>query len=140
MDAPTAQQGKLSERLTRWSLFLGITIWFLDLNVINALTSVSCEWNWFSSSIAGMPGLRFVALIITLVAGALMLLLIYLPWRMWRRYQTDKPMENQNMLRDTEKDRRPLVAFIAMLLNALFLLFVIASFVPMFALNLCNQG
>ncbi len=140
MDVLKTRQNKIDARLTALSLFLGITIWFLHLNTLNALTSVSCNWGWFSSSIAGMPGLRFVQLIITLVAIVLMLLFIYLPFRIWRRSLTEKPTDAPHLLQDTEKDRRPMIAFIAMLLNCLFFLFVIASLVPMFALNACSPG
>ncbi len=117
-----------------------MTVWFLQLNTLNALTSVSCNWGWFSASIAGMPGLRFVQMLITLVALALMLLLIYLPFRNWRRWLTEKAADGHRTLENTENDRRAMLAFIAMLLNGLFFLFVIATFVPMFALNACGPG
>lgn len=44
------------------------------------------------------------------------------------------------MLEDTEKDSRSLVAFIVMLLNSLFFLFVVVWFVPIFALSACGQS
>ncbi len=132
--------GKVNEWLADWSLFLGITIWFLHLNALNALTSISCNWGWFSDRVAGMPGLRFVQMIITLIALALMLLLIYLPFKSWRRFLTEKSPGDHHTLEETEKDRRSMLAFIAMLLNGLFFLFVIASFVPLFALNACSPA
>ncbi|HZQ09312.1 MAG TPA: hypothetical protein VFD70_22230 [Anaerolineae bacterium] len=128
------------ERQTRWSLFLGMTIWFLHLNTLNALTSVSCRWGWFDLTIAGISGLKIVELIITLIAIVLMLVVIYVPARNWLRFQSDKPTDNPRMLQETEQDRRPLLAFIAMLLNSLFLIYVIAFFVPMLALNACGQA
>ena len=67
----------------------------------------------------------------------LMLVVIYLPWRDWRRYQSGPPADNPRLLHDTEKDRRPLVAFITMLLNSLLFLFVITTLVPVFSLNPC---
>ncbi len=135
-----AKTDKSNERITGLALFLGMAIWFLHLNLLNALTSVSCEWGWFSSTIAGMPGLVFVQAVITVLALLLMLFMIYLPWRNLRRLRAEKPTEKSDVLENTEKDRRPLLAFIAMMLNCFFLLFVIATFVPMFALNTCGQG
>lgn len=128
------------DRLTGLSLFLGMTIWFLDLIALNGLTSLSCEWGWFSVSIAGMPGLRFAQMTITLVAVLLMLVLVYLPWRNWRWFMSERPTRGDHTLRETERDRRPMMALVTVLLNGLFLLFVIAQFVPMFVLNACSRG
>src|SRR5258708_6040463 len=135
---PGLQIAKLDEQHTRWSLFLGILIWFLHLSVNNALISLTCEWNWLSFTIAGIPALKLVEAVITVVALLLLARLIIVPWRNWRRFQTEKPADNPRLLQDTEKDRRPLVAFVALLLNSLFFLFVVASFVPMLALNPCG--
>lgn len=127
-----------SEQQTRWSIFLGIMLWFLHLNTLNALTSLSCKWGWFPFKIAGLSGLQFVEALISLVVMLMMLAIIFLGWRDWRRFQPKKLIGSPRMLQNTEKDRRPLVAFIAMLLNSFLLLFVIASFVPIFVLNACR--
>src|SRR5581483_2638293 len=140
MEMQLGQLFEGEERQTRWSLFLGMTIWFLHLNTLNALTSVSCRWGWFDLTIAGISGLKIVELIITLIAIVLMLVVIYVPARNWLRFQSDKPTDNPRMLQETEQDRRPLLAFIAMLLNSLFLIYVFAFFVPMLAPHACGQA
>ena len=122
------------------SLLSGTIVWFLHLNVVYVLASLACWWSWFSFSIVGLSGLQLVEIIITLFTMALMLFLIYLPWREWRTFQTEQPPANPHMLEDTEKDSRSLVAFIVMLLNCFFFLFVIALFVPIFALSACGQS
>lgn len=137
---PTAQLNKSQERQTQWSLFLGIAIWFLHQNILNALISVSCKWGWFTFPVGGLSGLQFVEAVIGLIAVLAMLVVIYLPWRNWRSFQGKKPTDNPQLLEDTEEDRRPLLAFVAMTLNGFFLLFVIATFVPMFALKACGQA
>jgi len=125
---------------TRRSLLLGILLWFLNLNVVYALPSLACRWGWFSFGIGGVSGLQLVETIITLVTIPLMLLVIYLPGRAWRRFQTEAPVSNPHLLLDTEKDPLPLVAFVVTLLNSAFLLFVLASIVPTFALNVCRPS
>jgi hypothetical protein len=131
---------KTDEQKTQWSLVFGITVWFLHLNTLNALTSLSCKWGWLSFTIAGTSGLKFVQLLITLVALLLLLGMIYLPWRNWRQFQTDKPIENPQLVQDTDKDRRPLVAAMAMLLNSFLFLFELAFIIPLFTLNACGQA
>ncbi len=134
------QLSKTEDRLTRWCLFLGMIVWFIDLNTVYSLSSLACEWNWFAFTFAGIPGLVIVEAIITLIALLLMSFMIYLPWRNWLKFQTEKPTENPQMLKDTEKDRRSLMAFVAMLLNGFFFLFLVATFVPMLVLNVCARG
>ncbi len=137
MDVTTPERLEKPERQTWLSLLAGAVIWFLHLNLAYGLASLTCKWGWFSFTLAGLPGLLVVETLITLVALPLMLVAIYLPFRDWRRFQTEKPSDNPHLLHDTEKDRRPMVAFITMLLNSLFLLFVIATLVPIFTLNPC---
>ena len=140
MDLLTIHLTESDERKARWSLFLGITIWFLHLNVLNALVSVSCKWGWLTYPIGGLSGLQLAETIISVIVMLAMLVLIYLPWRIWQEFQTEKPTENPELLQETEEDSRPLLAFIAMLLNGFLLLFVIAAFVPVFALRTCGQA
>jgi hypothetical protein len=136
----TVSQTENGQAQTRRSLFFGIIIWFVHFNVVYNLASLACTWSWFSFSIAGMSGLQFVEMIITLATMLVMLFLIYLPWREWRGFQTEAPPANPHILEDTEKDHRSLVAFIVMLLNSLFFLFIIGWFVPIFALRPCGQS
>src|SRR5436190_22720545 len=112
MNMPTIDLSKPSEQQTQWSLILGITIWFLHLNIVNALISVSCKWGGLTAPIGGLSGLQFVEALITLITIVVMLFLIYLPWRNWQSFQTEKSMTNPDMLRDTEEYRRSLMAFI----------------------------
>jgi hypothetical protein len=130
----TMNETHVRDRQTWQSLLAGIVIWFLHQNTVYALTSLACKWQWFPTPIAGIPGQRFFQIVVTLVAVPLLLVTIYLPWRNWRQFQTDR----EHMLHDTEKDRRPLMAFVTMLLNALLLLFVITSLVPILTLNPCG--
>ncbi len=140
MNVSKGQLSRGNNRRTGLSLFLGITIWFIDLNAVYALTSVACNWNWFPFTVAGIPGLLVVEGLITLIAMLLMLVMIYLPYKNWRAYQSEKPKERAQRLKDTEKDRRPLMAFVTMLVNSFFFLFIIAFLVPMIALNPCALG
>ncbi len=140
MHVSAGQPTRSDERLTRLCLILGVVVWFLHQNTVYALASLSCEWGWFPFTILGVSGLRLIETAITVVASLLMLLMVYLPWRSWRRFQTAKPAQNPRLMQDTENDRRPLTAFIAMALNIAFLLFVIASCVPIYTLNPCGQG
>jgi hypothetical protein len=122
------------------SLMLGTLVWFVHLNLVYNLASLACTWSWLAFTIMGLSGLQLVETIITLIALPLMLFLIYVPWRVWRRFQTKQPPANPDMLEDTEKDWRSLVAFIVMLLNSFYFLFIVSMFVPIFALGPCGQS
>jgi uncharacterized membrane protein len=135
-----ARVTKAEEQQTRKSLFLGITIWFLHLNILNALISVSCKWGGLTFPVGGLSGLQLLEVILTLITVLAMLYLIYLPWRQWRAFQSETPPANPEMLQDTEKYRPSLMAFLAMALNGFLILYTIATFVPAFALKACGQA
>ncbi len=140
MNVSKADIPKGDDKWTRWCLFLGITIWFTDLNTVYALPSLACQWGWFSFKFAGLSGLVIVEGIISLVAILLILLMIYLPWRDWHRVRAERAAQGPGILTETEKDRHSLMPFVVVLVNAFFLLFIIATFVPMVLLNACAQG
>lgn len=128
------------DHLSRRSLLIGIAVWFLHLNVVYGLASLSCVSGWLSFTLGDLSALQVIEIAISAISAMVMLILIYLPWREWRRFQSEKPTGNQQLLEETEKDRRPFLAFITMLLNGLFLLFMIGFVVPVVALNPCVQG
>jgi uncharacterized membrane protein len=140
MNMPKIDLSQPTEQQTRWSLFLGILIWFLHLNIVNAMISVSCKWGGLTVPVGGSSALQIISAILTLLTVLALLLLIYLPWRNWRSFQTEEPVQNPDLLRDTEIYRRPLIAFLAMSLNGFLLLYSIAVFVPMLSLKACGQA
>ena len=137
---PRARVTKAEEQLTRRSLFLGITIWFLHLNIVNALISVSCKWGGLTVPVGGLSGLQVLEVVISLITILGMLYLIYLPWRNWQSLQTERPANNPQLIEDTEEKRQALMAFIAMALNGFLILYIIATLIPMFALKACGQA
>jgi threonine/homoserine/homoserine lactone efflux protein len=128
------------ERPTWKSLFWGTVVWFLHQNIVYGLASLSCVWGRLSARIGGVSMLQIIETILTVIALLLMLFLIYLPWRDWRRFQSQRPRDNPQMLEDTEKDRRPLVAFITLSVNGFYFLFIMAAFVPIWTLKPCVAG
>ncbi len=137
---PKIDLSQPTEQQTRWSLFLGILIWFLHLNIVNAMISVSCKWGGLTVPVGALSGLQILAGFLTLITVLMLLFLIYLPWRNWRSFQTEQPIQNPDLLRDTEMFRRPLMAFVAMSLNGFLVLYSIAVFVPMLSLKACGQA
>jgi hypothetical protein len=140
MNMPAIDLSKPTEQKTQWSLFLGILIWFLHLNIVNALISVSCKWGGLTFPVGGLSGLQILEVVISLITILLLLFLVYLPWRQWQTFQTEKPTNNPQLMENTEEKRQSLMAFIAMTLNAFLVLYVIATFVPMFSLKACGQA
>lgn len=140
MKMPSIDLSKPTEQQTRWSLFLGIAVWFLHLNIVDALISVSCKWGGLTVPVGGLSMLQIASAVISVISLLLFLFFIFLSWRNWRSFQTEQPPSNPEMLQDTEKYRRPLMAFIAMSLNGFLLLYTLATLVPMFALKACGQA
>ena len=140
MAASTSRQLQTADQPAKRSLLLGIIVQFVHQNLVYALASVSCRWEFFAFRVAGLPGPQVVDALISLVAVVIMAWLIYVPWRSWREFQREQPVRNPESMEDTEKDPRPMVAFAAMGLNCFFLLFIIATFVPMLTLRGCGSA
>ena len=140
MAASTSPQPETANKPATRSLLLGIAVWFVHQNLIYAIASVACRWEFFAFRVAGLPGPQIIDTIISLIALVIMAILIYIPWRSWREFQRERPTRNPDMVEDTEKDPRPMVSFVAMGLNSFFLLFVIATFVPMLSLHGCGSA
>ena len=137
---PSIDLSKPSEQQTRWSLFLGILLWFLHLVITHSLVSVSCKWGGLTVPVGGLSGLQIVESVIHLITVILFGFLIYSPWRQWRSFQSENPVQNPDLMRNTEEYYRPLLAFITMGLNGFLVLYTLASFVPTFALKACGQA
>ena len=140
MMVSTTEPMDREEQYTWRSLFGAIAVWFLHQNIVYGLASLSCVWGRLSVRIGNATMLQVAETVLTLIAMLLMLYLIYLPWRDWQRSQSGRPPQNPQMLEETERDRRPLIAFITMLTNGFFLLFILGSFVPIWALKPCVQS
>lgn len=140
MESSTTQDTQSNGRQTLLSLLGGIVIWFAHQNITYGLASLTCKWGWFHFNLGQITGLQLLETLITLAALVGMAFMILLPYRNWRRFQSEKPLENEHVLEDTEKGRRPMAAFIPMALNCFLFLFVITNFVPIFALKACGQS
>lgn len=127
-------EARVDDRDTRRSLLVGFLAWFAHLNLVFPLTSLACKWGWFPHEILGMPGLKAVQVMLTIIAALVLAVTILSTWRIWRRFQTD----GAHAVENTQDDRRPLLAFVTMLLNGLFMLYVVASLVPILTLQPCS--
>ena len=137
---PKAQLTQAEEQQTRRSLFLGITIWFLHLNIVNALISVSCKWGGLTFPVGGLSGLQLLSAGLSLITILGLLYLIYLAWRNWRNLQSELPPKNPRLIQDTDEKRPSLMAFVAMGLNGFLAVYVLATFVALFSLKACGQA
>lgn len=134
------QLTKAEEQLTRKSLFLGIAVWFLHFNILNALISVSCKWGGLTVPVGGLSALQVLEAVISLITILGLLYLMGLAWRNWQTLQSEIPARNPQLVQDTDEKRQALMAFIAMGLNGFFALYTLATFVAMFSLRTCGQA
>lgn len=125
-------------RQTRASLLGGIAVWFVALNVVYALPSLACKWGWLPFRVGPLSGLQFVQLLVVIASLATLLWLIVVPYRIWRHFQSAPPPQNPALLRETEADRRPLLAAVVMGANGFFFLFALALLAPILTLKPCG--
>jgi hypothetical protein len=118
-----------------WLALVGGTlVWFLHFNIDYPLTSLACRWGWFPWTVAGMPGLKVVQLTVSIVSAVIVAALGLSCLREWRRAGSDEDDEK----RETESARVSFMAFVTALLNGLYLVIIVLSFVPVLTLNPCG--
>jgi hypothetical protein len=134
MSTSTVTEARQKDKQTWLCLLLGTLVWFLHLNLVYPLTSLACRWGWFPFSVGSLSGLQVVQVGITVIAAALIVGMMFVAGRNWRVFQTTRDVS----LGGTEADRHPLMPFVTMLLNGVYLLFVLTSLVPVLALPACG--
>lgn len=149
-----AHTGDLGERLRNWlrepdvrlgfSLIGGTAVWALNFTGLNALNSIACRWGWFGVP-ADSGGLKMVQLAVSVLSALLIAASIFNCWSLWRSTrrqvsadagQPGDPLQ-PGLLEQTVAARIPLMAFVTMLLNVLYLTIILISLGPISTLGVC---
>lgn len=115
-----------------FSLAAGIVAWALHLMIVYPITSLTCEWGWFPSTILGLSGLKFVQLVVTIVAALLVGFALVLALNNWRSLRAAVPDDQP------EAARVPFMAYMGVLLNIVFLASILLAIVPILVLEPCG--
>lgn len=114
------------------SLIGGSLIWALHLMTVYPLTSLTCRWGWFETP-SSAPGLRLAQVLATLAAAGLVATLGWVAFGEWRREN-----ESHDELSQAAAARRPALAFVALLINTLYLLIILIMLAPILLLPVCS--
>jgi hypothetical protein len=126
------------------SLVGGTLVWGFYFSGVHALNSLACRFGWFGLP-ADSTSLKLVQVAVTVFAGGLIIASGYNVYRLWRgtrRRTSDDagvpgdPLEPGN-LEQTIFAYTPFMAFVLLLLHALYLLIIIASLGPIILLANC---
>src|SRR5512138_1369620 len=137
MPASTTQLPKTEQQQNHRLLVLGMLIWFIHENLIYGLNNVSCKWAFLNFNLGGLAALQWLEIAIAVIALALIAWVLSLSWHNWRTLQAQRLSNDPQLVERTEEDRGGFLAFLAVGLNFFSLLFVLGTFVPMFALKAC---
>lgn len=110
----------------------GPIVWAIHLVVAYALVSLACNWNFFSFTMLGVPGIVAVLTLVTLAMGAIVLYAGLLAWRNWRLIEREA-----ERVHGRREERHYFLAYSGVLLSALFLLAILLSLTPAFTLGPC---
>jgi hypothetical protein len=127
-------QHKLQAPITRIMLYMigGTLVWSLYLMIVYPLTSLTCHWGWFGAPVEG-SGLKIIQTLTTLLALALVAVFAFAAFNEWRRTRTEANGE----IGQTKAAVIPLLAFVTLLLNGLYLLIIVVSLLPIAMLPVC---
>lgn len=115
------------------ALIVGTVIVSAHFMVVYAASSLTCRWGWLPGKTVGIPSLQFFQMLVTFLAGVLIGGLIAITYRDWHSTQVDERGEESQQA----AARLPLLAFITMLVNTSYLLFILMSLVPILTIQQC---
>jgi threonine/homoserine/homoserine lactone efflux protein len=116
------------------ALIGGTVVWGLYFMFVYSLTSLTCVWSWFGLSVGNSgSGLKVTQAIATVIALGLLAFLAFVAFREWRSAGGEEQKEEA----ETIAARNPMLAFVTMLVNVLYILIIAVSFVPIFILPVC---
>ncbi len=124
-----------------------IGVWLVHLALAYVLAALHCLAGFFRFSIFGLEGVRFLLLLLTILAAGGIAASGWVAFRHWRRL--DQAREEQETSHErvhagthaedpTGRYRFMLLA--GMLLSGLLAWYVIWSFFPIFSITLCPEG
>jgi hypothetical protein len=117
-----------------WLCFVGGTlVWVLFVMTVYPLSSLSCHWGWFGAPTGG-TGLKTIQTTIGVIAAGLVAGSGAVAFHEWQRTRT----EDNGEIAESFAARIPLLAFVMMLLNSLYLLIILVSLAPIFTLSVCG--
>jgi hypothetical protein len=113
----------------------GTVIWALQLIISYALAALNCAWALFRFTILGLEGVRFILAGITLLATIGLVAGLVFNIRTWRSIQhIEKPEQHD----PTQRFR--FMLYIGAILNSIYLMGMVWSFVVIFLYDLCPRG
>jgi hypothetical protein len=118
-----------------FALGAGPILWVLHLLASYVLASLPCITPAFNFMVLGLPGIRFVLIVFTLVMALLVFLAGFMGYGIWRSLRREAE--------EREEDRRPgvtrfhFMAFSGTLLSVLFGATILLTTGPILALHVC---
>jgi hypothetical protein len=112
-----------------WFAFVGgALIWFFQFAIFYALAEIRCNSTALNFTVAGLPGIHFVSLLVGVVAVALVLYATVFSFRQ-RRESRQGPQKTD--------ERRVFMARAGLYMNLIYLLTIIGTIIPVFFLPPC---
>jgi hypothetical protein len=117
--------------------FIGGTFtWVLYFMFVYALTSLTCYWGWFANPEGGFgAGLKGTQVIATVIAIGFT---TYFGWLTYRELRI-AGAGGYDVADETTAARDQMLAFVTLLVNALYLLIIAVSLVPILMLPSCMR-
>jgi hypothetical protein len=114
----------------------GPILWAIHLVASYALASLPCITPVFNDSILGMPAIRFILLIFTLVMALVVFVAGFMGYEAWQSLKEHEPEGERRFAPGATRPR--FMAFSGISLSVLFGVAILANLGPILALNVCS--
>lgn len=134
LDNPAGQSARSSKAL--WlGLFFSPVVWSVYHLIGYALVEAACLTALPRLTLAGLPALQVVLVVLAILATAAIVWNFFWSYRSWRHYAAQSPEEEHPL---QAYDRDEFMALSGVLLSGLFFLLILMSAYPFFVLNPCG--
>lgn len=116
-------------------MFFSPVVWSLYHVIGYALVEASCQTRLLGFEIAGVSGLLFALIILTVIALAAVIWNAWWSYHSWRHFAAEDPAEEFPL---QAYDRDEFLALSGLLLSGMFILLFLLTAYPFFVLNPCG--
>lgn len=118
-----------------FSLGAGPILWLLHLLASYVLASLPCITPAFNFTVAGLPGIRFILIVFTLVMTVIVFYAGFMGYGIWRSLRGEAGEREED--RSPGETRLHFMAFSGTLLSVLFGAGILLTTGPILALHVC---
>jgi magnesium-transporting ATPase (P-type) len=120
------------DRTLWFSVGTGVVVWVIHFLAIYVVVELVCRQNWLNFTILGISGTQVTTLLITVIGVAIVATAGMVSYQQWRR------LREENKDWHSIRERYRFMIFSGLVMNVVFIVLMILTFLPSLVLPVCR--